>query len=51
MHPDLRFDEEKDALEKSFAEIRRIEAGGVTVICGHDDAQWQTLHKGADAYE
>ncbi len=40
-----------DALEKSLAEVRRIEAGGATIICGHDDAQWQTLRKGADAYE
>ncbi|MEA2878113.1 MAG: N-acyl homoserine lactone hydrolase [Hyphomicrobiales bacterium] len=39
------------ALEKSLAEVRRIEARGATVICGHDDAQWQTLRKGADAYE
>jgi len=40
-----------DALSKSWDEIRRIEAGGTTVICGHDDAQWQTLRKCADAYE
>jgi N-acyl homoserine lactone hydrolase len=39
------------ALEKSLAEIRRIEARGATVLCGHDDAQWATLRKGADAYE
>ncbi|HUI96976.1 MAG TPA: N-acyl homoserine lactonase family protein [Xanthobacteraceae bacterium] len=39
------------ALEKSLAEIRRIAARGATVICGHDDRQWQTLRKGADAYE
>jgi len=38
-------------LLKSLAEVRRIAAGGATVICGHDDAQWQTLRKGADAYE
>jgi N-acyl homoserine lactone hydrolase len=43
--------QDHDALEQSFSEIRRIEAGGATVICGHDDAQWQTLRKGADAYE
>jgi N-acyl homoserine lactone hydrolase len=36
---------------KSLAEIRHIEKGGATVICGHDDAQWQRLKKGADAYE
>ena len=40
-----------DALLKSWEEVRRIEAGGATVICGHDDTQWQTLRKGADAYE
>jgi N-acyl homoserine lactone hydrolase len=40
-----------DVLLKSLAEVRRIAAGGATVICGHDDAQYQTLRKGADAYE
>jgi len=39
------------ALEKSLAEIRRIAAGGATVICGHDDRQWRTLRKGAEAYD
>ncbi|BAT61500.1 N-acyl homoserine lactonase AttM [Variibacter gotjawalensis] len=36
---------------QSIAEVKRIEARGATVLCGHDDAQWQTLRKGADAYE
>jgi N-acyl homoserine lactone hydrolase len=40
-----------DALLKSYAEIRRIEKAGSTVVCGHDDAQWQSLRKGAEAYE
>jgi glyoxylase-like metal-dependent hydrolase (beta-lactamase superfamily II) len=40
-----------EALTKSLAEVRRIEAGGATVLCSHDDAQWATLRKGADAYE
>ena len=40
-----------EALLKSFAEIRHIERAKATVICGHDDAQWQTLNKGRDAYE
>jgi glyoxylase-like metal-dependent hydrolase (beta-lactamase superfamily II) len=40
-----------DALVTSLAEVRRIEASGATVICGHDAAQWATLRKGADAYE
>jgi glyoxylase-like metal-dependent hydrolase (beta-lactamase superfamily II) len=39
------------ALEKSLTEVRRIEARGATVLCGHDDAQWATLRKGSDAYE
>lgn len=36
---------------KTFAEVRRIENSGATVVCGHDDEQWQRLRKGADAYE
>jgi glyoxylase-like metal-dependent hydrolase (beta-lactamase superfamily II) len=40
-----------DALVKSLAEIKRIAARGATVLCGHDDPQWQTLRKGAEAYE
>jgi N-acyl homoserine lactone hydrolase len=40
-----------DALLDSYAVIRRIEKSGTTVICGHDDAQWQSLRKGPEAYE
>jgi glyoxylase-like metal-dependent hydrolase (beta-lactamase superfamily II) len=40
-----------DALLKSFADIRRIEKSGATVVCGHDEAQWQGLRRGAEAYE
>lgn len=40
-----------DLFRKSFAEIRRLEAAGATVVCGHDAAQWATLRKGADAYD
>jgi len=40
-----------DELLKSYQEIRRIEKSGATVICGHDDAQWQSLRKGPDTYE
>jgi N-acyl homoserine lactone hydrolase len=40
-----------DALTKSLAEVRRIEARGATVLCGRDETQWQSLRKGADAYE
>jgi N-acyl homoserine lactone hydrolase len=43
--------QDHDALDKSFAEIRRIEASGVTVLCGHDAAQWDTLRKGAECYD
>jgi N-acyl homoserine lactone hydrolase len=40
-----------ELLRRSLAEIRRLEANGATVICGHDDGQWQSLKKGADAYQ
>jgi N-acyl homoserine lactone hydrolase len=40
-----------DALVKSLAEVRRIEAAGATVLCGHDQAQWESLREGRDAYE
>ena len=40
-----------DALLKSFEEVRRIEKSGATVICGHDDPQWQSLRKGNEGYE
>jgi glyoxylase-like metal-dependent hydrolase (beta-lactamase superfamily II) len=40
-----------DALLKSLAEIRRIEARGATIVCGHDAAQWETLRKGAEFYD
>ena len=36
---------------RSFAEIRRIEKAGATIICSHDAAQWETLRKGLDAYD
>jgi N-acyl homoserine lactone hydrolase len=36
---------------KTFAEVRRIERAGATVICGHDDRQWQSLRRGNDGYE
>lgn len=38
-------------LDRTFQEIRRIEAGGATIVCGHDAAQRQQLRKGGDAYE
>ncbi len=36
---------------QSMAEIRRIQAGGTTVLFGHDDAQWQTLRHGQEHYD
>ena len=35
----------------SLSEIKRIEAGGATIICGHDADQWATLKKGPEAYD
>jgi N-acyl homoserine lactone hydrolase len=49
VHP--RNVQDHDALERSFAQIRRIEAGGAKILCGHDAAQWDTLRKGADYYD
>ncbi|MGE0852011.1 MAG: N-acyl homoserine lactonase family protein [Hyphomicrobiaceae bacterium] len=40
-----------ELLLASLAEIRRIETGGATVVCGHDAAQWGTLRKGGHAYD
>ena len=40
-----------DALLKSLAEVKRIEAGGATILCGHDAAQWDRLKKGAAFYD
>ncbi len=40
-----------DVCFRSFAEIRKIEADGARVICGHDDAQWQGLRKGVEFYD
>ncbi|HZP75995.1 MAG TPA: N-acyl homoserine lactonase family protein [Pseudolabrys sp.] len=40
-----------EVLAKSLVEVRRIAAQGATIICSHDDRQWQTLRKGADAYD
>jgi len=40
-----------DALTKSLDEVRRIEASGATILCGHDAKQWDSLRKGLDAYD
>jgi glyoxylase-like metal-dependent hydrolase (beta-lactamase superfamily II) len=40
-----------DQSSNSMTEIRRIEAGGATVLFGHDDEQWKTLKKGAEFYD
>jgi glyoxylase-like metal-dependent hydrolase (beta-lactamase superfamily II) len=42
---------DKEQFARSVAEIRFIEKSGATVICGHDEAQWAALKKGADAYD
>lgn len=39
-----------EALLKSYDAIRAHEARGTTVICGHDDGQWQGLQTGLLAY-
>jgi N-acyl homoserine lactone hydrolase len=40
-----------DQAQASLAEIKRIEARGATVLCGHDEGQWAMLKKGANAYD
>ena len=40
-----------DLFRRSMDEIRRVERGGATIVCGHDLAQWQTFRKAADAYD
>lgn len=40
-----------DLLLRSVAEIKRIEAAGTRVICGHDAAEWAALKTGAEAYD
>ena len=40
-----------EALLRSLAEIRRIGARGVQILCGHDARQWVSLRKGVEAYE
>lgn len=39
-----------DRFTRSMTVLRRIEAGGAKLICGHDAGQWANLKKGADAY-
>ena len=36
---------------RSLAELRRLEQGGAAILFGHDAAQWNTLKKGAVAYD
>jgi N-acyl homoserine lactone hydrolase len=43
--------QDSDALLASLDEVRRIEARGATILCGHDAAQWETLRKGAEFYD
>jgi N-acyl homoserine lactone hydrolase len=40
-----------EALLKSLAEVKRIENGGATILCGHDAAQWEGLKKRAAFYD
>lgn len=40
-----------EALLVSYQTIRAHEARGATLICGHDDGQWQSLRKGLQAYD
>jgi N-acyl homoserine lactone hydrolase len=40
-----------DALLKSLAEVRHVEASGAKILCGHDAAQWATLRKGQESYD
>jgi len=40
-----------DELAKSLAEVKRIQARGATIVCGHDAGQWLELRKGVDAYD
>jgi len=36
---------------RSLAEIRRLEKGGATVLCGHDAEQWAALRKGPEVFD
>jgi len=40
-----------EALAKSLQEVRKIEASGATILCSHDARQWDSLRKGANAYD
>ncbi len=40
-----------DLYQNSLDEIRKLQASGTSVICGHDESQWQELRKGADSYD
>jgi hypothetical protein len=40
-----------ETLARSLAEVKRIEAAGATILCGHDAAQWDALKKGAAFYD
>lgn len=47
-HPRVTWD--PDLSSRSMQEVRRIEAGGATVLFGHDLEQWSSLRTGADDY-
>ncbi|WEJ08426.1 N-acyl homoserine lactonase family protein [Sinorhizobium prairiense] len=35
----------------ALARLKALRDKGATIVCGHDDAQWQALRKGAEFYE
>jgi glyoxylase-like metal-dependent hydrolase (beta-lactamase superfamily II) len=49
VHPKNTWNVEQSA--QSMDEVRRIAAGGATVLYGHDDQQWQSLQTGAAFYD
>jgi len=40
-----------EKLLASYDTVREYERAGATIICGHDDEQWQHLKTGVEAYE
>ncbi len=42
---------DEQALLRSLTDVRRLEASGAAVVCGHDPEQAATLRQGADFYD
>ena len=40
-----------DSCLRSLDEVARLERQGATILCGHDDAQWRSLRRGAEFYK